>query len=66
VIGAVALHCGRSLGEARAFVEALDREALEGGCRITRRMVLRAAAALGGFDFETSEEPGEGGRQDDR
>lgn len=46
VVAYLVLHLARSLGQARAVVDALDREALALGKRVTRPMASRVLARL--------------------
>ncbi len=46
VVAYAALHCERSLGAIRAFVEAIDEDALATGRRITRPLAVQTMARL--------------------
>lgn len=48
MVGYIALRLERSLGAARAFIDALDREALARQCRITRAIVADVLRSLDG------------------
>jgi len=54
VVGYIALRLERSLGAARTFIDALDREALARQCRISRAIAADVLASLEGCEEQAS------------